>query len=71
MKEFFKKHIYKILIISLIFNLIGFLYVAGKLYNKLNSSDTSISNQYTSILNYDSLPPDVEIDKTFMLNTLV
>jgi len=72
MKDFIKKHIYKILIISLIINLTGFLYVAGKLYhNRPDSLNTLISKPYVSILNYDSLPPDVEIDKTFMLNTLV
>ncbi|MCU0474203.1 MAG: class I SAM-dependent methyltransferase [Bacteroidales bacterium] len=72
MKEFLKKHIYKLLIISLVFNLIGFLYVAKKIYYiKLYASNDFVSNQYVSILNYDSLPADAEIDKTFLLNTLV
>lgn len=72
MKDFFRKHIYKLFIISLIFNLIGVFYVARKLYRvRLYASNNHfVSNRYESILNWDSIPPDEEIDKPNLLNTL-
>ena len=71
MKEFLRKNIYRLLFISLVFNFIGFLYVARKLYNKFYVTNNFLtSNQYASILNYDSIPVDAEIDKTIILNTL-
>jgi len=73
MKDFFKKHIYSLLLISLILNLAGVFFVARKLYYvRLNSANNQfILNQYASFLKYDSIPPDVEIDKTSLLNTLI
>ncbi len=72
MKEFFRKHIYKLLIISLVFNFTGIIYLARKLYyNKFYIENNFLtSNEYASILKYNSVPPDAEIDKTILLNTL-
>ncbi len=71
MKEFIKKHIYGLLVISLVFNFMGVAYAAKKLYYKIYyTSNNLISNHYASILHYDSLPADAEIDKTILLNTL-
>ena len=73
MKGPFKKYIFSLLIISLIFNLTGSFFVARKLYySRLKESNNKfISSKYASILSYDSIPPDVEIDKTNLLNTLI
>jgi hypothetical protein len=73
MKEFFRKYIYILLIISLIVNLTGVFFVARKIYrvSLYASNNHFISNRYISILNLDSIPPDEEIDKPNILNTLV
>jgi hypothetical protein len=73
MKGLFKNPVFYLLIISLIFNLTGGFFVARKLYyNRLHFANNKfISSKYTSLLNYDSIPPDTEIDKTKLLNTFV
>lgn len=72
MGEFLSKHIYKLLIISLVFNFIAVIFVARKIYyNRLYAADKLISDQNAAILNYDSIPPETGIDKTILLNTLV
>jgi hypothetical protein len=72
LKGLFKKHVLSLLIISLIINLIGGFYVVRKLYNRsFSTNNLDLSNKYASLLNYDSIPPDAEIDKTNLLNTFV
>ena len=72
MKEFIRKHIYKLLIFSLVLNFVGIAYVVRKYYYiKFYTSNNLISNHYASILKYDSFPQDSSIDKTILLNTLV
>jgi hypothetical protein len=73
MKGLFKNHLLSLLIISLIFNLIGGGFLARKLYYiRLHSVNNNfLSNKYTSLLNYDSIPRNTEIDKTNLLNTIV
>jgi hypothetical protein len=72
MADFFRKHIYKILIISLVFNISGVIYFARKIYlTRFYGADSFLtSNEYASILHYDSIPAKADIDKTIILNTL-
>lgn len=50
----------------------GIIYGAAIFFhNRHNISQTLVSNQNSQILNYDSLPPDFELNKTLMLNALV
>jgi hypothetical protein len=73
MKGLFKKPVFYLLIISLIFNLIGGFFVVRRLYYiSLHSTNNQfLPNKYASLLNYDSIPPNTEIDKTNLLNTFV
>lgn len=72
MPDLYRKHIYKILVISLAFNLLGVIYFARKIYfNKFYGADSFLtSNENASILHYDSIPANADIDKTIILNTL-
>jgi hypothetical protein len=72
MINFIRKHALSLLIISILINCAGLFYAARKIYIKrLYSSERNlIADRYSSILKYDSLPPEKEIDKTIVLNTL-
>lgn len=72
MINFIKKHKWILLGISLLLNCAALFYAGRKIYiNRLYSSSNLISEKYSSILRYDSLPPETEIDKTILLNTLI
>jgi len=73
MKEFIKRHIYIILTFSVLINCAGVFYAARKIYrNRLYASTKNlVDDRYSSILKYDSLPPETGIDKTIILNTLI
>lgn len=70
--NFIKRHALILLVISLVINIAAIVYAARKIYiRRLYASHNLISEQYSSILKYDSLPVDTEIDKTNILNTLI
>jgi hypothetical protein len=72
MINFIKKHIWSFLLVSVMLNCAALFYVGRKVYkNRPYTSGNLISEKYSSVLKYDSLLPEKEIDKTILLNTLI
>lgn len=72
MINFIKKHIWSFLVISVLLNCAALFYAGRKVYNnRIYTAQNLISEKYSSILDYDSLPAEKEIDKTIVLNTLI
>jgi len=70
------KYLYIILAISILLNVIAGFYGLRSAHSKVSAKQETTTvnedpNSYSSILHYDSIPPDREIRKTAILNTLV
>jgi len=72
MINYIKKHTWSLLLISVLLNCAILVYAGRKIYIKRQYSARNLmTEKNSSILKYDSLPREKEIDKTIVLNTLI